>query len=85
MIYLTHKPLCAQEGWTAEICAADVYGFLHPTTTPVLLALAKRLAAKRYLEDHKLKQKAVWSAIFAAVVSRAFTQLMRHAALEDVS
>ena len=50
-----------------------------------MLALAKRVAAKRYLEDHKLEQKAVWAAISAAVVSRSSTQMMRNAATEDVN
>ncbi len=31
-----HKPLCAREGWTAHVCAPDVFGFLHPET--ILLA-----------------------------------------------
>ena len=80
-----HKPRCAQEGWTAKICAADVCGFIHLTMIPVLLTMAKRVAAKRFLENHKLEQKAVWAAISAAVVSRASTQLMRDAAPDDVS
>ena len=80
-----HKPLCAQEGWTAKICAADVCGFIHPTMIPVLLTMAKRVAAKRFLENHKLEQKAVWAAISAAVVSRSSTQMMRNAATEDVN
>ena len=78
-----HKPLCAQEGWTTKVCAADVYGFLHPVTIPVFQALAKRVAARKFLGDTKLDQKAVWAAVSAAVVSRAASQLLRHAASED--
>ena len=75
-----HKPLCSREGWTVRVCAADVYGFLHPLTTPVIQALAKRVAAKKFIGDAKLEAKAVWSAVSAAVVSRAASQLLRHAA-----
>ena len=41
-----HKPICAQLGWTSKVCAADVYGFLHPEMIPLIQALAKRVASK---------------------------------------
>ena len=78
-----HKILCKKEGWTVRICAADVYGFLHPQASQLVNKLAKRVAEKSYLGDPKLDQQAVWSAVSAAIVHRAASQLLRHAAEDD--
>ena len=78
-----HKPLCAKEGWTARVCAADVFGFFHPETIPVIASLAKRVATKAPLGDPKLDHKAVWSAVSAAAISRAASKLLRHSTLSS--
>jgi hypothetical protein len=78
-----HKPICAEMGWLVAIFAADVYGAMHPYAQQLMAKLALRVAAKGYLGDFKRDYSAAWSSISAAIVSRAASQLLRHALPDD--
>ena len=78
-----HKPICATLGWLVAVFAADVYGAMHPLAQQLAAKLALRVASRGFMGDFRRDYSAVWGAISAAIVSRAATQLLRHALPAD--
>jgi hypothetical protein len=72
------KAVCAREGWQFAVWAADTWGGLHPTARRLITRLIKMLQARFDCQPAAQIANDVWSAVTAAVVSRAAGQFRRH-------
>lgn len=72
------KAACEEEGWRLRVWAADTYGALHPSTRPMVNKLISMLKSQLPWKSPEQVSQEVWTAISAAVVSRAAVQLVRH-------
>ena len=71
------KAECNAAGWRLRIWAADTYGAVHPATRPLLGKLISLLRAQSPWKDPGLISQEVWSALSAAILTRAASQHCR--------